>query len=79
VVENINLGTLTLPQVEKVCSYVFIFHQLADVLEELLAYLNKNHTDNVEYFLTFYRSRVDGFNTSITTQGINTTHNIKKH
>jgi hypothetical protein len=67
VVENINLGTLTLPQVEKVCIYVFIFHQLTDVLEELLSYLNKNRTDNVEYFLTFYRSRVDGFNTSIMT------------
>jgi hypothetical protein len=29
-----------------VSSYVFIFNQLTDVLEELPAYLNKNHTDN---------------------------------
>ena len=28
-------------------SYVFIFHQLVDVLEELPGHLNKNHMDNV--------------------------------
>jgi hypothetical protein len=32
VVENTKLGTLTPPQVEKVSNYVFIFHQLTDVL-----------------------------------------------
>ena len=55
-VENINLGTLTPPFVEKVSSYIFIFHQLVDVLEELPAYLNKSHADNVEYILTCYGS-----------------------
>ena len=56
VVENINLGTLTLPLVEKVSSYVFIFHQLIDVLEELSPYLNKNCVDNAEYILFSYQS-----------------------
>jgi hypothetical protein len=79
VVENINLGTLTLPQVEKVSSYVFIFDQLADVLEELPAYLNKNRANNAEYILTCYRSQIDGFDTTIATQGINTAHNTEKH
>ena len=60
-------------------SYVFIFHQLADVLEELPAYLNKNRADNTEYILACYRSRIDGFDTSIMTQGISTAHNIEKH
>ena len=54
VVENTNLGTLTLPQVEKVSSYIFIFHQLIDVLEELPAHLNKNHADNTEYIIAYY-------------------------
>jgi hypothetical protein len=62
-----------------VSSYVFIFHQLDDVLEELPAYLNKNHTDNVKYILTWYQSRIDGFNTSIAMQGISTAHNTEKH
>jgi len=79
VVENINLGTLTPPLVEKVSNYIFIFHQLTDVLEELLAYLNKNHADNVEYILTCYQSQMDGFNTPIVTQGISTAHNTEKH
>ena len=48
-------------------SYVFIFHQLADVLEELPAYLNKNHGDNAEYILAYYWSRIDGFDTSVVT------------
>ena len=60
-------------------SYVFIFHQLADVLEELPAYLNKNHADNTEYILAYYRIRIDGFDTSIVTLGISTAHNTKKH
>ena len=59
--------------------YVFIFHQLADILEELPAYLNKNRADNTEYILACYRSRIDGFDTSIATQGISTAHNIEKH
>ena len=67
VVENINLGTLTLPLVEKVSSYVFIFHQLIDVLEELPAYLNKNCVDNSKYILACYQSQIDGFDTSIAT------------
>ena len=46
VVESINLGTLTPPQVEKVSSYIFIFHQLADVLKELPTYMNKNYMEN---------------------------------
>jgi hypothetical protein len=79
VVENINLGTLTSPQVEKVSSYVFIFHQLTDVLEELPTYLNKNHADNTEYILICYQSQIDGFDTTIATQGINTDHNTEKH
>ena len=65
VVENTNLGTLTPPQVKKVSSYIFIFHQLGDVLEELPAYLNKNHADNTEYILACYQSWIDGFDTSI--------------
>jgi hypothetical protein len=56
VLQNTGLGTLNPPQEEKVSSYVFIFYQLIDVLEELPAYLNKNHTDNMEYILTCYRS-----------------------
>ena len=46
-------------------SYIFIFHQLIDVLEELPAYLNKNCTDNTEYILACYRSQIDGFDTSV--------------
>jgi hypothetical protein len=53
-VENTDLGTLSPPQVKKVSSYVFIFHQLANVLEELPAYLNRNHVDNAEYILACY-------------------------
>jgi hypothetical protein len=53
-VENTDLGTLTPPQVEKVSSYIFIFHQLADVLEELPAYLNRNRANNAEYILACY-------------------------
>ena len=49
VLQNTSLGTLNPPQEEKVSSYIFIFYQLADVLEELLAYLNKNHADNTKY------------------------------
>ena len=60
-------------------SYVFIFHQLTDVPDELPAYLNKNHVDNVECILASYQSQVDGFDTRITTQGINTAHNTEKH
>jgi hypothetical protein len=67
VVENINLGTLTLPQVEKVSSYISIFHQLTDVLEELPAYLNKNHVVNAEYILACYQSQIDGFDTTVVT------------
>ena len=67
VLQNTSLGTLNLPREEKVSSYVFIFHQLTDVLEELLAYLNKYHVDNAEYILTCYRSQIDGFDTSVTT------------
>jgi hypothetical protein len=50
-----------------------------DVLEELPAYLNKNRADNMEYILACYQSRIDGFDTSIATQGISTTHNTEKH
>ena len=32
VLQNTNLGTLNPPQEENVSSYIFIFHQLADVL-----------------------------------------------
>ena len=78
VLQNTGLCTLNPPREEKVSSYVFIFHQLADVLEELSAYLNKNHVDN-EYILACYQSRIDGFDTTIMTQGIITAHNIKKH
>ena len=38
VLKNSSLGTLNPPREEKVSNYVFIFHQLADVLEERLAY-----------------------------------------
>ena len=72
-------GTLNLPREEKVSSYIFIFYQLADVLEELPAYLNKSHADNTEYILACYRSRIDGFDTSIATQGISTIGNTEKH
>ena len=51
VLQNISLGTLNPPWEEKVSSYVFIFHQLVDILEELPAYLNKNCADNAEYIL----------------------------
>ena len=67
VLQNTGLGTLNPPWEEKVSIYVFIFHQLTDVLEELPAYLNKNRANNVEYILAYYQSRIDGFNTSITT------------
>ena len=60
-------------------SYVFIFHQLIDVLKELPAYLNKNRAYNAEYILACYWSWIDGFNTSVVTQGISTTHNTEKH
>ena len=65
VLQNTGLGTLNPPQEEKVSSYVFIFHQLANVLEELPAYLNKNRTDNIEYIVASYWSQIDGFNTSV--------------
>ena len=52
---------------EIISSYVFIFHQITDVLEELPAYLNKNHANNVEYILACYRSQIDGFDTSVVT------------
>ena len=52
--QNIGLGTLNPPQEEKVSNYVFIFHQLTDVLEELPTYLNKNRADNAEYILAYY-------------------------
>ena len=67
VLQNTRVGTLNPPQEEKVSNYVFIFHQLANVLEEPPAYLNKNHVDNVEYILACYRSRIDGFDTSVAT------------
>ena len=54
VLQTTGLGTLNPPWEEKVSSYVFIFPQLTDVLEEPLAYLNKNHTDNMEYILACY-------------------------
>ena len=78
VLQNTRVGPLNLPQEEKVSSYVFIFQQLTDVLEELPAYLNKNCMDNAKYILTCYQSRIDGFDTSIATQGISTAHNIEK-
>lgn len=43
VVDDIGLGTLTFPLEEKVSNYVFIFYQIADVLQHLPAYLKKNH------------------------------------
>ena len=67
VLQNTGLGTLNLPREEKVSSYVFIFHQLTDVLEELPAYLNKNRVDNAKYILTCYQSQIDGFDTSVMT------------
>ena len=79
VLQNTRVGTLNPPWAEKVSSYVFIFHQFTDVLEELLAYLNKNRADNAEYILACYQSWIDGFDTSVTTQGISTTHNTQKH
>ena len=54
--QNTRVGTLNLRLKEKVSSYIFIFHQLANVLEELPANLNKNHVDNMEYILACYRS-----------------------
>ena len=54
VLQNTGVGTLNLPREEKVSNYVFIFHQLADVFEELPAYLNKNCADNAEYILVCY-------------------------
>ena len=65
--QNTGLGTLNPPWEEKVTIYVFIFHQLTDVLEELPAYLNKNRADNTKYILACYQSRIDGFNTSVMT------------
>jgi hypothetical protein len=79
VLQNTDLVTLNPPQEEKESNYVFIFHQLIDVLEELPAYLNKSRADNVEYILTCYWSRIDGFDTSIVMQGISTTTNTEKH
>ena len=62
------MGILNPPWEEKVSNYVFISHQLADVLEELPAYLNKNHVDNMEYILAAcYQSQIDGFDTRIAT------------
>ena len=60
-------------------SYVFIFHQLVDVLEELSTYLNKSRVDHAEYILAYYRSQIDGFDTSIAAQGISTIGNTEKH
>ena len=60
-------------------NYIFIFHQLTDVLEKLPAYLNKNHADNMEYIVAYYQSRIDGFDTSIVMQGISTAHDTEKH
>ena len=79
VLQNTGLGTLNSHRKEKVSYYVFIFHQLTNVLEELPAYLNKNRMDNMEYILACYPSQIDGFETSVRTQGISTAHNIKKH
>ena len=67
VLQNTSLGTLSPPQKVKVSSYIFIFHQLIDVLEELPAYLNKNRADNAEYILACYRSQIDGFDSCIVT------------
>jgi len=67
VLQNTGLGTLNLPREEKVSSYVFIFHQLTNVLEELPAYLNKNYADNAVYILACCRSHIDGLDTSVTT------------
>jgi hypothetical protein len=67
VLHNTGLGTLNPSQEEKVSSYIFIFHQLANVLEELPAYLNKSHAANMEYILAYYLSRIDGFDTSVAT------------
>ena len=61
------MGTLNPPREEKVSSFVFIFHQLNDVLEELPAYLNKNCVDNSKYILACYQSQIDGFDTSVVT------------
>ena len=56
VLQNTHLGTINLPWEEKVSSYIFIFHHLTDVLEELSVYLNKNRANNVEYILACYLS-----------------------
>jgi hypothetical protein len=79
VLQTTGLGTLNPPQEEKVSSYVFIFHQLADVLEELSTYQNKNCANSVVYILAYYQSRIDDFNTSVMTQGISTAHNNERH
>ena len=79
VLQNTRVGNLNQHREEKVRSYVFIFHQLTDALEELLAYLNKNHADNTKYILAYYQSQIDGFDTSVMMQGISTTHNTEKH
>jgi hypothetical protein len=71
VLQNTGMGTLNLPLEEMLSSYVFIFHQLADVLEELPAYLNKNYTDSAKYILAYYQSWIDGFDTSVAMHGIN--------
>ena len=55
------------------------FHQVADILEELPAYLNKNCVDSTKYILAYYQSRIDGFDTSLMTLGISTAHNTEKH
>ena len=60
-------------------SYVFIFHELTDVLVEQPAYLNNNRMNNAGYILTCYQSQIDGFDTSVMTQGISTAHNTEKH
>ena len=67
VLQNTRVGTLNPPQEEKVSSYIFIFHQLTDVLEESPAYLNKNRANNAEYILACYQRRIDGFNTCVMT------------
>ena len=66
VLQNTRVGTLNPPWEEKVSSYVFIFHQLADVIEELPPYLNKNRAD-MEYILACYQSQIDGLDTSVAT------------
>ena len=46
VLQNTGLDTLNPPWEQKMSSYIFIFHQLTDVLEEMPTYLNKNCADN---------------------------------